>query len=436
MTTYRPYSVYKPFDVDWLGDLPNHWELRRLKFVAPPATTKLNEKPTDKLYLGLENIESGTGRLLLDSPIENVESVVTVFQPDDVLFGKLRPYLAKVVHADFEGVCTGELMVLRPVNHLVHSRFLFYLMLSHGFINIVDSMTYGAKMPRANPNHVVNLPISLPSLAEQRAIAAFLDRETVWLDTLIAKKRELIDLLHKQRTAIISHAVTKGLNPHAPLKPSGIEWLGDVPAYWEVRRLKFLLKERLRYGANEVAELDNPNYPRYIRITDINPDGSLRSDTFRSLPPEVAKPYMLKDGDILFARSGATVGKTFQYSSAWGDACFAGYLILCRPDNRLIDSRFLYLFTQSHSYLSWRDSIFIQATIQNISAEKYYNVIIAVPPLSEQQQIVDFLSQETAYIDEMIAKIETSIDLLQKQRTAIISAAVTGKIDVRTQEPA
>ena len=237
---HLPYPAYKPSGADWLGDIPAHWEVRRLKFVASQVTFKLDQKPSDKIYLGLESIESGTGRLLPDLLADTVESVVSAFQSGDVLFNKLRPYLAKVVHADFDGVCTSELMVLRPNCGLLHNRFLFYLMLSHGFISIVNAMTYGVKMPRASPSYIANLAICLPPLAEQRVIAEYLDRETAHVDALIAKKRELLDLLERQRTALISHAVTKGLNPATPLKPSGVDWLGEIPAHWEVRRLKFV----------------------------------------------------------------------------------------------------------------------------------------------------------------------------------------------------
>lgn len=434
MTAYNPYPVYRPSDVDWLGDLPIHWEQRRLKFVAPPATAKLSEKPTDKTYLGLENVESGTGRLLLDSPTESVESVVTVFQPDDVLFGKLRPYLAKVVHADFEGVCTGELMVLRPLNHLLHSRFLFYLMLSHGFINIVDSMTYGAKMPRANPNHVVNLPISLPSLVEQQAIAAFLDRETVWLDTLIAKKRELIDLLHKQRTAVISHAVTKGLNPHASLKSSSIEWLGDVPAHWEVRRLKFLAS--VNPSKVEVSHLADDLYVSFLPMERIG-NGTFDLELKRPLKEVRQGLTYFRDGDVIIAK----ITPSFENGKgvlAWGLENGIGFgtteLHVIRASN-MFDRRYVYYLTLTHQFRGMGETQMFGTAGQKRVPDSFINDFpTPLPPLAEQRAIVDFLDHEISRIDDLTAKIETSIALLQKQRTAIISAAVTGKIDVRSQE--
>lgn len=139
-------------------------------------------------------------------------------------------------------------------------------------------------------------------------------------------------------------------------KDSGIEWIGEIPEHWEVKRLKWILSENLKYGANESAELDNPEFPRYIRITDFGDDGRLKSDTFKSLPYEIAKDYMLEEGDILFARSGATVGKTFQFKNYEGLACFAGYLIKAKPNSEIANSDYVYLFTKSSGYESWKVS--------------------------------------------------------------------------------
>ena len=247
----------------------------------------------------------------------------------------------------------------------------------------------------------------------------------------MGKKQRQIELLQEKRAALISHAVTKGLDPTAPMKDSGIEWFDHIPAHWELKRLKFLASEPLKYGANESAEIDDPDLPRYIRITDITEGGSLRDDTFKSLPDDVAEPFLLKHGDILLARSGATAGKTFMYQDSWGRACYAGYLIRVRTKPIEAMPQFLSYFTNSSVYWGWLSSVFIQATIQNVSAEKYANMIVASPPIEEQKEIVEFLDQETAKMEALIAKVQESLDRLKEYRTALISAAVTGKIDVR-----
>lgn len=207
-------------------------------------------------------------------------------------------------------------------------------------------------------------------------------------------------------------------------KPSQIDWIGDIPEHWDMKKLKYCLSEKLKYGANESSDEENPEFPRYIRITDFGDNGILRKDTFKSLAPEVAKDYLLSEGDVLFARSGATVGKTFLFTNYDGIACFAGYLIKASPNQNLL-SEFLYYFTKTANYWNWVNSIFIQATIQNIGADKYQNIEFALPPLQEQQAIVTYLDQKTALIDELIAKKQRKIDLLKEQRTAIINHAVT-----------
>ena len=211
-------------------------------------------------------------------------------------------------------------------------------------------------------------------------------------------------------------------------KESGVPWLGKVPAGWEVKRLRFLLSEPLKYGANESAEFEDRTNPRYIRITDVNEDGSLREETFKSLPEEVAAPYMLDDGDILLARSGATVGKTFIYRVSWGRAAYAGYLIRARI-NKKANADFIYLFLNSKAYWDWLNSVFIQSTIQNVNAEKYSNLLISIPPLTEQKAIVEFLDTKMAQIDSLIAKKKNLLKLLAEQRTALITNTVTRGLD-------
>jgi len=280
---------------------------------------------------------------------------------------------------------------------------------------------------------LIDIDFLVPPLPVQKQIAKYLDHKTVKIDSLIEKKKRLIELLKEERIAVINQAVTKGLDPNVPMKDSGIEWLGEIPEHWEVKRLKYIISERLMYGANESAELEDRFSPRYIRITDFDNNGKLKDDTFKSLPLEIAKDYLLEDGDILFARSGATVGKTFQFINYSGQACFAGYLIKAKPDKSQILSDFLYLIAKSNSYENWKNSIFIQATIQNIGAEKYSNFAFALPSLEEQSRIIEYIHNETDRINSIISKSEKEIELLQEYRTALISEVVTGKIDVREE---
>lgn len=207
------------------------------------------------------------------------------------------------------------------------------------------------------------------------------------------------------------------------------DFVRSIPLTWQAIRMRNLILLPLQYGANEIAELDDPELPRYLRITDINENGTLRQETFKSLPVDIALPYLLKHGDLLFARSGATVGKTILYDESWGRSAYAGYLIRARFNPKHILSKFVLYFCHSINYWDWLNSCFIQATIQNVSAEKYANLVISVPPLAEQRAIAAFLDRETGRIDRLIALKERQIELLQEKRAALISQAVTKGLD-------
>ncbi len=312
------------------------------------------------------------------------------------------------------------------------TRFLFFWMYFIKHADYIDMICNKATIAHFTVEKVEATPCVYPPLEEQKQIAAFLDKETTKIDTLIDKQEQLITLLREKRQAIISHAVTRGLNPNVKMKDSGIGWLGEVPEHWEVKKLKHIVTKPLMYGANEAAIDDDRDQPRFVRITDIRNNGTLREDTFRSLPPHLAKPYMLREGDVLLARSGATVGKSFIYSSDWGECCFAGYLIKASIDTSKASPYWFYRYTESDYYWNWISSILIQATIQNVSAEKYNNFSLFIPPKQEQNQIISYLDKETANIDTLIEKCETAIELLKERRIALVSAAVTGKIDVRS----
>ncbi|MEJ1958796.1 MAG: restriction endonuclease subunit S [Nitrosomonadales bacterium] len=240
------YTSYKPSGVEWLEKLPTTWTMKRLKYVANRSEVKIDADEEHFLpYIGLEHVESWTGRLLpLDEELVPT-GISNYFKSGDTLFGKLRPYLAKACNVNFEGLCSSELLVLRGKNY--EPRFLLYQLLSHDFISLVDSSTYGSKMPRANWDFIGYCELPLPPLEEQQTIADFLDVQIAKIDTLLAKKRQLIDKLKEKRSALIARTVTRGLppaaaqaaglEPHSAMKDSGVEWLGQIPAHWQMKRL-------------------------------------------------------------------------------------------------------------------------------------------------------------------------------------------------------
>ena len=225
----------------WVGELPSGWRNDWLKWSVRLSTSRPTEDQSAELpYISNEDIASWTGKLLKDE-FQPSESDGRLFRRGDVLFNKLRPYLAKVLHAEFDGVSSGELLCLRASDMIV-SKYLFYVAASKGFVETVDSATFGSKMPRADWETVGHQPLPLPPLESQRRIAQFLDDKTARIDALIEKKRALLDRLAEKRQALITHAVTKGLDPKAPMKDSGIDWLGRIPAHWKVKRLRYVVR--------------------------------------------------------------------------------------------------------------------------------------------------------------------------------------------------
>ncbi len=428
----NPYPDYRHSDVDWLGDIPEHWEAKRLAHSVRRSDVRIEPEEAQGVpFVGLEHISSWTGDLLpLDDEWAS-ESLSNSFSDGDILFAKLRPYLAKAFLADFDGLCSTEFLVLEAVDH--SPEYLLYLLLTDGFVSIVDSSTYGAKMPRASWDCVRGVHVPVPTVGEQRAIAAFLDDCTERIDALVARKRLLLERLAEYRTALITRAVTRGLPPQAaraagldpspPLKPSSVDWLGDIPEHWDTCQLRHLLREPLAYGASEPADSDDPNHPRYIRITDIDEMGLLKPDTFRSLQPEVAAQYLLKEGDLLLARSGS-VGKAFLYEERWGPCAFAGYLIRARFDRKRTYAPFMKHFAESDAFSEWLESTFIQSTIQNVSADRYAAMRLAVPPVGEQRAIAAFLDERTERIDRLCSRVEEAIERLHEYRTALVVVAI------------
>ena len=225
----------------------------------------------------------------------------------------------------------------------------------------------------------------------------------------------------------------KGLGPFKPYpayKDSGVEWLGEIPAHWEVKRLKFVAAEPIKSGIGEAGAYDNPSWPRYVRITDIAGPRELREDTFASLPPELAQEAPFNVGDLLLAAVGATFGKSYLHVRDIGPVCFASYLVRFSPAPN-VDATFAAYWTESSNYWALVQSRVVHSTVQNFSAAKFKELPIPLPPLLEQRAIAAFLDRETAKIDALIAKVREAIERLKEYRTALISAAVTGKIDVR-----
>jgi restriction endonuclease S subunit len=438
---YQTYPAYKDSGVECLGALPEHWVVQSLSIATKRISVGLATSVTDYYrdtgipIIRNMNIKEGyfddSDMLYLDEKFAASQETKCVYGGDVIaVHTGSNVGLACVVPEKYNNCHTFTTLVVTTGDDLLN-RYLTYCINSQYGKAEVNRLKFGFGKDNLNVKEFRSFYTILPQYEEQQKIAQFLDHETAKIDTLIEKQQRLIELLKEKRQAVISHAVTKGLNPNAPMKESGVEWLGNVPEGWEVKRLKFIVSAPLMYGANEAAIDTNVEHPRFVRITDVDVDGSLREDTFRSLNEELAKFFMLAEGDVLLARSGGTVGKSFIYANSWGRCCFAGYLIKASIRQNNVLAEWFYQFTQTQYYWEWIASNQIQATIQNVSADKYNNFFLTVPPMAEQQEIINNLETSTNRLNDLIFKAETAIELMQERRTALISAAVTGKIDVR-----
>jgi len=429
------YPAYRDSGTEWLGAVPAQWEVKRLKFVLRLLTNKTDRRSNP---VALENIESWSGKLI---PSETVfEGDGVAFARGDILFGKLRPYLAKVYLADSEGEAVGDFHVLRPLETVV-ARFAQYQMLSSAFITVVDGSTFGSKMPRASWEYVANMPFVVPSREEQEQIAAFLDRETGKIDSLINEQEKLLTLLAEKRQVTISHAVTRGLNSDSPMKDSGVAWLGEVPAHWEVKQLRHIAK--IVRGASPrpagdpvffASDNDDGENMPWVTVAEVTKDGlTYLTEVSEYLTPAgVKNSQAFKAGTLVFTNSGATLGVPKVLSI---DCCANDGILAFNDLSKEVKIRFLYAFLSTTTE-RLRTEMKQGGGQPNLNTGIVKNITFVLPPFVEQAAIVSFLETEAAKLDALRAEAQRAIYLLKERRSALIAAAVTGKIDVREKAAA
>jgi type I restriction enzyme S subunit len=415
----------------WAGGIPKDWALRRLKYVAPLINQRTEQEGLP--YIGLEHVESWSGRLTGWPGDESPQGTSNVFRAGDVLFGKLRPYLAKALAVDFDGRCSPELLVLRPDG--VDNRYLLYVLLSDEFIRRVDATTYGAKMPRANWADSGAKPIPLTPLDEQRAVADYLDEKTATIDALIAKRERHIELLEEKRQATVTQVMTTGITRPDSTKPSGIDWLGEIPSHWTAMRLRHVVPQIT------VGIVVTPS--RYyiergvpcLRSLNVRPNGLLEDDLVYISPEsnELHRKSVIHQGDLVAVRTGnpgttAVVDERFDGGNVID-------LIIVRQ-SPAFDSEFLSYFMNSslarHQFASGSEG----ALQLHFNVETAKDLLISLPPLNEQRQISAHLSEINQRTDRLLLAIQTQIARLREYRQTLISAAVTGQIPVREEVPA
>ena len=407
---------------------------KRLKHLVALRRLRTSANDGVRRYVGLEDIESGTGRLVhgagtgsssAPSAADGNESPGTDFEPGDVLFGKLRPYLAKAWVAEFPGRCTTEALVMEPTS--IEPRFLRSVCLSPRFVGDVDASTFGSKMPRAEWDFIGNVPVPVPDPDTQKAIADYLDRETARLDALVAAKQRLLGLLAEKRRAIVTRAVTRGLDAVVPLQDHETDER-DLPAGWTNPPVYARYSVQLGKMLDE-RRISGTHLAPYLRNADIQWDGINTADLPEMDFDEAERDrYALRRGDLLVCEGG-DVGRTAEWNGELKECFFQKAIHRLRPITEQDEPGFFRYFMRMAADRG-DFTLSTASTIQHLTAEKLRVVRYPAPPRDEQRAIVDYLDRETSRLDTFTTKVRSTIVLLKERRVALIAAAVTGKLDV------
>lgn len=430
----------KESGIEWIGQIPKHWVVKKNKYVLKSVysggtpLTSVADFYSDNEGINFVTIADMSNTEFVESTIKLItekgcaQKKLKILKKGTILFS-IYATIGAVAELKIPATINQAILALEPYN-IYKEYYKYNLKAMNKYLLIfVSTNTQG----NLNLEKVLNLFIIFPPLDEQKKIADFLDNKVTEIDNLINDTKKLIDKYKEYKQSLITETVTKGLHSNVEMKDSGIEWIGQIPKHWGVSKLKYILDKPLQYGANETGVLYDETLPRYIRITDITKDNQLKKDDMLSLPNNISIPFILKHGDILFARSGATVGKTFLYKQEYGKSAFAGYLIKARINKRKALYKYIYLYTLSKSYEIWKNRIFIQSTIQNIAADKYRELNIPLPPINEQEDIANYLDDKCSQIDSIIEEKQSLIEKLEEYKKSLIYEYVTGKKQVENE---
>jgi type I restriction enzyme, S subunit len=429
---FQQYPSYKKFNDGVLNSLPQSWNNKPFwaVFKKSEITNKVNEQLLS-VYLDRGVILYSDGGGLVHKPAESLEKYQLV-HVDDFVMNNQQAWRGSVGISPYQGIVSPAYLIFKP-NKELNPQFLKYQLRDKYFIDqfMISSLSVGT-IQRQIKNHLLRaIQIPIPSQEEQQKIAAFLDTETTRIDNLISKQEKLIKLLEEQRKSIISHVVTKGLNPNVPMKDSGVDWLGDVPEHWKIGKIKRW------FNTLSGGTPDSNNYVRYykdgthpwLRTTDLN-NGVLTSFEI-GITDEAIKESSCKyvpENSVLIAMYGGdgTIGKNalLRFKSTINQALCA--LI----PNTHFNPEYTFFYIQFYRPY-WMVNAMGGRKDPNINQQQIQDAYFLQPPIAEQNKIVDFLKKEHSRIDIFVLKQNKLIEKLKEYRSSIISHAVTGKIDVR-----
>ncbi len=437
----QPYPQYKDSGVEWIGEIPEHWQMLRMDgFAKYEKNTVIpdcfvNEKV---VHYSIPSIQAVNKGLLEEG--KSIDSSKLLLSGGELLISKLNPRKNTIVIANIHNkhriVASTEFIPLKARTKK-QTVFLYYLFRSQGVISLLCSTVESATKShqRTNPVNISKLWFACPKEQEQQQIANYLDHKTQQIDTLIEKKQLLIDLLKEERTAVINEAVTKGIDPDAPMKDSGIEWLGEVPEHWNIVALKHLASMPIIDGPHVSPKKHDEGIP-FISAQAIGKGFIDFDKKWGYISPEdhelFSQRYKPERGDILLVKLGATTGVSAIVET---DTEFSIWVPLAAIRLRKhIQPRFIFHVLGSDNLRVAYELSWTYGTQQTLGLGTISNLHVPLPPEKEQQYIMDYLDHETTRIDTIITNASKEINLLKEYRTALISEVVTGKIDVRDWE--
>lgn len=436
MANYKAYPEYKDSGVEWLGEIPNHWKTVSIsRLFSRIKRAGYTEKELLSVYRDYGVIPKSSRDDNNNKPSEDL-SPYQLVEPNDLVMNKMKAWQGSIAISEYEGIVSPAYFVYKPNNalfELAHPRYVHYLLRNPIYVTQYLSRSKGIRVNQwdLDPDEFRNIELLLPDKTEQEKIYSFLDHETAKIDNLIEKQQQLIELLKEKRQAVISHAVTKGLNPDVPMKDSGVEWLGEVPEHWRVIPLKHVCT-LIKDGTH----LPPPRVDHGIPLLSVRNivDGVFQ---FRDDDSQIShKDYKLlcssfvpKKDDVLLAIVGATLGKVALVPKM--DSFHIQRSLGVFRTNKLIYPQHLSYIFESKDFQSllWENAGF--SAQPGIYLGTLSNFCVPVPPVTEQLKISEFITTTVDKLDLLISQASQLIALIQERRTALISAAVTGKIDVR-----
>lgn len=436
------YEIYKQTKNIWYPEVPSHWMLSKVKYVA--KTIAGGTPSTDKSeYWDNGDIPWLPSGKLQNCDITTAEKFITVeglnnsstkwIKSNTTLIALTGATCANIGFLKFQACANQSVIAIEEFTDKVNSRFLFYMLISMRK-QILTHQSGGAQAG-INDGNVRNLFLAVPPLNEQIKIAHYLDHQTAIIDQLIQQKEKLIELLKEKRQAIINEAVTKGLNPNAKMKDSGIEWLGGVPEHWTISKTKYVTY-LITDGAHISPDLSSPDYP-FVSTVDLN-NGEIDFDNCLKTSTE-NYDYLVRTGcqpivnDVLYSKDG-TIGKTTVVKEKT-DFVVASSLIIIRPKTSIINSTYLEYILRSRVVNYQIESVLSGVALKRVSLQKFSNLVLVLPPLNEQLMFIETVHKAEGQHRQALKVITKQIENLKEYRQSIISEAVTGKIDVRDWQP-